>query len=217
MAPTPRLLLAALAAVAGGCVPYAVGDTPATTAPREVEPSVVFQAVSGRRDLDGDSEPRAAGFMVGNEARLGLDARSDVGVRLVGLGGLVATYKRRVGGPPGGDVGTAVVVGAGLVGASHFHVEATVVGSLGPLRAAPLVTPYAGARLQDLTAFSTDALGTPPALGLFAGARLGWPDLAVSPEIGVFFSPSPLNGDRDVIVAPSVTVRGDRLRRALGL
>ncbi len=77
--------------------------------------------------------------------------------------------------------------------------------------------PYGGVRVQDLAAFTDDALETPPAVGVFAGARFGWPDLAVSPELGVFYSPSPLAGDARFIVVPSVTVRGDRLRRALGL
>ena len=60
-------------------------------------------------------------------------------------------------------------------------------------------------------------LATTAAVGVFAGARFGWPDLAVSPELGVFYSPSPLFRDDDLIIVPSVTVRGDRLRRALGL
>ena len=186
-------------------------------APTAVEPSVVFQAVSGRRDLDADDDPRGAGFTVGNEARLGLDDRTDVGVRLVGFGGLVATARHRLDGEPSQDRGAAVIVGAGLIGASHAHLEATVVASPGPFRAAPRVTPYGGLRVQDLTPFSGNALGTAPAIGVFGGVRLGWPDLALSPEVGVFYSPSPLDGDPSVIVAPSVTVRGDRLRRALGL
>ena len=79
------------------------------------------------------------------------------------------------------------------------------------------VAPYGGLRVQDLEPFAEDALDTQPAGLLFAGARLGWPDLGLSPEVGVFYSPSPLSGDRRFIVVPSVTVRGDRLRRALGL
>ena len=214
-APLPAALgLAALSALAG-CVPYAVGTTPATVAPRAVEPSVVVQAVSSRRDLDVGDEPRGAGLAVGQAARLGLDDRSEVGVLLVGLGGLSATYKRRLTGA-GGDRGTALIVGAGIVGTSHLHAEATLVVSPGPLAVAPLVTPYGGVRVQDLTPFA-DGLATPPATGVFVGGRFGWPDLAVSPELGVFYSPSPLVGDDDVILVPSVTVRGDRLRKALGL
>ncbi|PAP76504.1 hypothetical protein [Rubrivirga marina] len=214
--PVRLLIVFALVGLAG-CVPYTVGSTPATVAPREIEPSAMLQIASGRRDLDRDDEPGGAALMLGNEARLGLDERSDVGVRLIGLGSLTATYKRRLTGPIRGDAGTSLIVGAGVIGASHLHLEATVVASPGPIDGAPRVVPYGALRLQDLTPFSGDALDTTPALGLVVGGRFGWPDLAVSPEIGVFYSPSPLAGDDDVIVVPSVTVRGDRLRKALGL
>lgn len=217
MRPRVVLLASALAATLGGCVPYAVGSTPDTVQPRETEPNVVLQATSARRDLDRDDEPRGAGVMIGNEARLGLDDRSDIGIRLIGLGSLTATYKRRLVGAPQTDRGVSVIVGAGIIGTSHLHTEATLVASPGNFIAAPRIVPYGGLRLQDLTAFSNDALGTPPAVGVFMGARFGWPDLAISPELGLFYSPSPLFGDDDLIVAPSVTVRGDRLRKALGI
>lgn len=216
------LLLAVLLAALGttglsGCVPYAVGTTAKTAPPREVQPSVVLQVVSSRRDLDRDDRPRGAGLAIGNSARLGLDARSDIGVQIVGLGSITATYKRRLTGPLTSDRGTALVVGAGVVGTSHLHAEATFVASPGALVIAPQVVPYGGVRVQDLTPFGGNALGSAPAVGLFVGGRFGWADLGLSPELGVFYSPSPLAGDRDVIVVPSVTVRGDRLRKALGL
>ena len=197
-----------------GCVPYAVGTTPGVVAPQAVEPSVTLQAVSSRRDLGADAEPKGAGLALANAARLGLDGRSDIGVQLTGIGGLTATYKRQLSGA--GDRGAAIIVGGGIVGTSHLHAEATLVASPGPLAAAPLVTPYGGVRVQDLTPFA-DGLASGPAVGLFVGGRFGWPDLAISPELGLFYSPSPLVGDEDVIVVPSVTLRGERIRRALGL
>lgn len=213
------LLLAAapLAASLSGCVSYAVGTTARTAGVREVEPSVVLQVASGRRDLDEDSEAGEAGLAVGNEARLGLDERSDIGVRILGLGSITATYKRRLSGPLDGDAGTAILVGGGIVGTSHLHAEATFVASAGPIDPERRITPYGGLRVQDLTPFGKDDLDSSPAVGAFVGSRFGWPDLAVSPEIGVFYSPSPLAFDDDVIVVPSVTIRGERLVRALGL
>lgn len=221
LAASPLAFAALLATAASGCVSYAVGTTAATVPERQVEPSAVVQIASGRRDLDVDDDAAGPSVSLGNEARLGLDARSDVGVRLTGLGGVTATYKRRLSGA--GDTGTALVVGAGVVGASHVHSEATLIvsrarfgGRLGA-QLGPRVAPYGGVRVQDLEPFAGDALDTPPAVGVFAGARLGWPDLAISPEVGVFYSPSPAFGDRTFIVVPSVTVRGERLRKALGL
>ncbi len=212
----PLVLLTALAGL-GGCVPYAVGTTAETVAAREVEPSAVLQAVSSRRDLDRGDDPRGAGVTIANSARLGLDSRSDVGVTIVGLGSITATYKRRLSGPLESDRGTALIVGGGVIGTSHLHAEATLVASPGALQIAPRVVPYAGLRVQDLTPFGSSGLNSSPAIGIFAGGRFGWPDLALSPELGIFYSPSPLSGDDTFIVVPSVTVRGDRLRKALGL
>lgn len=218
----PPAVLRALALVCllpslAACVPYAVGTTPATTPAQQVRPSVVFQIASEDRSLDEGDRPGGAALMVGNGARLGLDDRSDVGFQILGLGSIVATYQRQIRGEPGADRGVAVIVGGGVVGTKHLHAEATLVASPGPLAVANRVTPYYGVRVQDLTPFSGDALNTQPAAGVFFGARLGWPDLAVSPELGVFYSPTPLVGTKDVVVVPSVTVRGERLMRALGM
>ena len=211
------LALACLVPTLAACVPYAVGTTPATTPAREVRPSVVFQIASEDRTFDEDDRPGGATLMVGNGARLGLDERSDVGFQILGLGSIVATYQRQLRGVPGADRGLALIVGGGVVGTSYLHAEATLVASPGPLAVANRVTPYYGVRVQDLTAFAGDAVGTPPAVGGFLGARLGWPDLAISPEVGVFYSPTPLRGTRDFVVVPSVTLRGERLVKALGL
>lgn len=220
MTPRPPVLLLVLAALTvslGGCVSYAVGTTARTVEPREIQPSAVLQVASGRRDVSRGDEPGRAGFTVGNEARLGLDDRSDIGVRILGLGSITATYKRRLTGEVGSDAGAALLVGGGIVGTSHLHAEATLVVSGGPIDAERRITPYGGLRVQDLTPFGNDDLNSRPAIGAFLGGRFGWPDLAISPELGVFYSPSPLAFDDDVIVVPSVTVRGERLVKALGL
>ena len=191
--------------------------TPATVPERQVSPSAVFQVASGRRALDDNDSPSTDGkaaFVVGNEARIGLDDRSDIGVRLLGLGSVTATYKRRLTGRVGTDEGSALLVGGGVIGLSHFHLEATVVTAYptdGP------IVPYGGIRVQHLIPFTEEALSPVPAVGVFGGGRFGWSDLSISPELGVFYSPSPVGRDSDIIYAPSVTVRGDRLIRALGL
>lgn len=201
-----------------GCIPYAVGNTAATVPEGEVDPSGGIQFVSDRRNMEEtpDTPPgeRGGAVAIYNEARLGLDAWSDVGVRLVGAGGAVASYKRRLLGSPGSETGLSVIAGAGIVEATHVHWEATVVASgyeMGP------VLPYGGIRTQGLTPFSSDAASVPVALGGFVGGRIGWNDLSISPEVGVFYQPSEFFGDPDVIVVPSITIRGERLRRALGL
>ena len=217
----PRFLLAFLSvALLGGCVPYAVGTTPAPASPGGVVPSATGQVAAGQPDLSPDddgpnAEPRTTTFSVDNEARFGLDADSDAGVRLVGTSGVVASYKRRV--LDGGLVGpsAAFLVGAGVVGlGSHGHVEATLVASY---PAAARLVPYGGARLQHLLPLGGDAPAPAPAFGVFAGVRLGEADLGISPELGVFYGPSDALFQSDWIIVPSVTVHGERLMRALGL
>ena len=214
----PRVALVLCLCAFVGCVPpYSVGSTPVTVPPREVSPSAMVQLTSGRRNLKEDSRTNSsgkAGFILGNEARVGLDDRSDIGVRLLGLGGLTATYKRRLSGRVGTDEGASLIVGAGVVGLSHFHVEGTVVTAY-PTDG--LVVPYGGVRVQDLIPFSQDAEDSAPAIGIFGGGQFGWDDLGLSPELGIFYSPAPDGRDSDILFAPSVTFRGDRLIRALGL
>lgn len=207
-----RLAFCVLLLAASGCVPYAVGTTAATVPEREVLPSAVVQIASANRALDRGDLRGAPTVSIGNETRLGLGPRSDVGVRLLGLGSLVATYKRRLSGT--GDAGTALLVGAGVVGTSRVHGEITLVRSFA---ARGRVVPYGGVRAQAMAAFAGDAIDVPPAVGVFGGGRFGWPDLALSPEVGVFYSPSPLARDGAVVIVPSLTVHGDRLMRALGL
>lgn len=206
-----------------GCLSYSVGTAPGTVAPGEVEPIVAVQAVSDDRQLDEDPETRpgrlGGSVIVMNEARLGLDERSDVGVRLIGLGGAVVNYKRRVVGEQATQRGVSVMVGSGLVGGSHLHLEGTLIASPGALSSDGLkrMLPYGGLRVQGLVPIGTDAASLSPALGAFGGMRFGWEELAITPELGLFYQPSPYTDDPDVIVVPSVTVRGNPLRRALGL
>lgn len=210
-----RLLSALLLALAAsGCaVPYNVGQTAQTTPEGAVLPDATFQYASHDR-LREPGEDDGPTFMVSNGVRLGLDAYSDVGLRLVGTGAVV-TYGRRLAGIPGGDAGTTFVGGGGILlgEGGHAHLEASVVTSSAPLGD---LTPYGGVRAQFLGPFGSDneSVG---AIGVFGGLRLGEPDLAILPEIGIFYSPTNGFGETSWIVAPSVSVRGEGLLRALGL
>jgi hypothetical protein len=133
-------------------------------------------------------------------------------VRLVGVDGVVASYRRRLG--PVGGLDLAGTVGGGVVGlGSHAHVEATLVAS--PEPRGPL-TPYGGLRVQALAPLGDDE-APPVAVGAFGGLRLARNDLAIFPEVGVFYAPNDRIGAPDWIIVPSLTVAGDRLLRALGI
>lgn len=209
-----------LAALLAGCVPYAVGTTPAPAPRGTVLQGATVQVAAGQPDLhpdddDPNDEPRTTTFTIDNEARFGLDADSDAGVRLVGTSGVVATYKRRLvnGGATG--LSAAALVGAGVVGlGSHGHVEATLLAAY-PLEAR--LVPYGGVRFQHLLPLDDEAPAPDPAVGLFAGVRLGEADLGISPELGIFYGPSDALFQGDWIIVPSVTVHGNRLLQALGI
>lgn len=215
----PRLLLLGLLAFASGCVPYAVGTTPEPAPRGAIVPSTTVQVAAGQPALgfdpsDGDTDERTTTFTFDNAVHFGLDDRSDAGVRLVGSSGVVATYKRQL--TPSGPrrIATAAIVGGGIVGlGSHAHVEATVLGAY-PLQT---MTPYGGLRVQHLLPLGNDTFAPSPAVGGFFGIRLGEPDLGISPELGLFYSPTDTLFETDWVIVPSVTVHGNRLLQALGI
>lgn len=210
-----RLLLAPLLALTltACAVPYNVGRTAQTVPARTVEPDATFQYASHDR-LRERGEGDGPTFMLANGVRLGLDAYSDIGVRLVGPGAVVS-YGRRLSGTPGRDAGTSLLVGGGILlgEGGHTHLEASLITSSEPLGE---WTPYGGVRAQFLGPFGSDneSVG---AVGVFGGIRLGEEDLAILPELGIFYSPTEAFGETNWIVAPSVSVRGEGLLRALGL
>ena len=114
-----------------------------------------------------------------------------------------------------GDTFTSLGAGAGFVGlGSHAHLEATLVSSPPP---GDGVAPFGGVRAQALLPLDTDRPDVPVALGVFGGIRIGRGDLAIFPELGVFYLPSEILGEPDWVVVPSLTIHGDRLLKALGV
>ncbi len=211
------LLLPLLAAlpIAGCAVPYSVGATAATAAPGAIVQRSSIQFAAGQPDLStepGDVETTTTTASFDQEVRFGLDDHSDAGVRLVGIDGVVASYRRMLGSL--GVLNMAATIGAGVVGlGSHGHAEATFVASPEPTTA---VTPYGGVRVQALAPLD-DEPAPPVAVGAFGGLRLSHGDLAIFPELGVFYAPNDLLSAPDWIIVPSITVAGDRLLRALGI
>jgi hypothetical protein len=211
-------LLALLALAGAGCaVPYSVGAVAETVRPGAIVQRSAVQVASGQPDLspeDGAIDRTTTVATFDQEVRFGLDDHSDAGVRLVGVNGVVATYRRRLGAL--GALNMAGTLGAGIVGLgshSHGHAEATLTVSP-EIRGA--LTPYGGVRVQALAPLGDDP--TPPAaVGAFGGVRLARGDLAVYPELGVFYAPNDQLYGSDWVVVPSITIAGDRLLQALGI
>jgi hypothetical protein len=209
------LLLFLLAPLAGCAVPYWVGSTATTAAPGAIVQRTGIQFAAGQPDLDaeeGDAELTTTTASFDSEVRFGLDDYSDAGVRLVGFGGVVASYRRMLGSIAGMNM--AATAGVGVLGlGSHAHAEGTVI--LSPEPTTPL-TPYGGVRFQALAPLD-DGPAPPVATGLFGGVRLAHGDIAIFPEVGLFYAPNDLLGQPDWIIVPSLTIAGDRLLQALGV
>lgn len=213
----------ALAALltAGACIPYATGTTALTTPPGQMEPSASIYFIPG--GLERLTETDSSGgsyFGIDSEFRIGLDDRSDLGIRAAGWVGLVVNYKHRIDGRPGED-GPALsyMLGSGVVNAGeHAYLEASLLGSGRRPAGVAGVTPYGGVKVMQVIPLTREAVSDDPTAGVFAGLRIGTAAFAISPEIAVFYDRSALElRDRNWIVVPSFTFHGDELmRRFLG-
>lgn len=212
--------LSALAALlaAGGCIPYATGATARTTPPGEMAPSVSAYFIPGGLERWTTDSVGGSYFGIDSEVRVGLDERSDLGIRAAGWVGLVVNYKHRIDGRPGAD-GPALsyMAGAGVVNAGeHAYVEAALLASGRPTGDRAGVTPYGGVKAMHVIPLIPEAVSDDPTVGVFAGLRVGTEAFAISPEIAVFHDRSALGlRDRDWIIVPSFTFHGDELMRRI--
>lgn len=211
-----RLMAAPLLLLAGGCIPYATGTTAATVAPGTVAPAVsVYFVPGGIETLNGDSAGNSSLIGVDAEARMGIDDRSDLGIRAPGAAGVVLDYKRRLTALDDPDApGLALLLGAGVVNiGEHALVSAGFVASG---RRNDRLTPYGGFKAMKVYPLTESAVHDEPTVGVFGGLRIGSERLGVSPELAVFYDRSALGlRTNDVIVVPSFTFHGDQLIDAL--
>lgn len=213
------LLVLSLYTLLGGCIPYAVGSTAQTVGPGDRTSSVsTYLILNGVEDLS-DSTAARSGSLLGadNELRFGLTSRSDVGVRVPNLSGIVLTYKRRIDGLTTDSADAkdgyyvALQPGLGFVNfGEHAHFELTLLASAPPQQP---VLPYGGIRAMQVLPLSSTAIYDTPTIGGFVGIRIGTADQGVSPEVGVFYDRSALElRSSTFIVVPSLTVQGVSFR-----
>lgn len=204
---TPLLLVAA--AHTTGCLPYSMGATAATVRPQEIETTTsmtkIVSAGSLRRP-DGVSTSSAD-----LEMRTGLNDRSDIGVRVTTLSGLVMSYKHRLAGS-NTTGGLAVQSEGGFVNfGAHGLLGVSVVGSSNEVRD---VGVFGGARVLAVAPMTTGAVSDRPSTGGFLGLRLGAGPVSFYPEVGVFHDPSALHLRRSSwIVVPTLAIRRSRSNR----
>ncbi|HET9775760.1 MAG TPA: hypothetical protein VFP77_04255 [Gemmatimonadaceae bacterium] len=194
-----------------GCIPLTVGSTaqpvPVGTTVSSMSMYVVPNSVDD--SVAGRSFPR---YGADPEVRFGLDERSDIGVRVPSLSGIVANYKRRLNGDsraPG--AATAIMVGGGFVNwGEHAHLEATLMASA---EESDSFTPYGGIRAMQVIPINKGAVHDSPTLGAFLGTRIGTRAAGISPEIGIFYDQSALRIRKGrFLFVPAITVHGDFAR-----
>lgn len=192
------------------CLPYTVGTTARTVQRGERTRTVSHYFIPNAVDLLGDSVSSPL-YGADLEARFGLDERSDLGVRLTSMSGVVVNYRRRL--DPferPEDAGVAFMTGAGIVNfGEHVHLEATLLASG---TESDRATTYGGVRIMQVVPIARGAPHDTPTAGGFVGVRFGTPERGFSPELGVFYDRSTLDLRRStVIFVPAVSLHGDIL------
>ena len=206
-----------LVALAGACTPYAVSTTAVPMARGEGQRTTTLAVVPGGWELGADSSGKRKESIampsLDVEQRMGLDDRSDWGLRIPSASGVIASYKRRLDGPTNRDTrATAIMVGAGFVNfAQHAHGEVTLITSG---RESASVVPYGGFRAIQVVPMSSTAVKDTPTIGAFAGMKAGGRNRGLSAELGVFYDRSALGlRSNSFIVVPSFAFHGDIFKR----
>jgi hypothetical protein len=205
--------LAATAALLmqGACIPYTVGSTAETVAPGEHTVAMSLSVIPvGALPLDTGS--RELRYMTTDfEGRVGVDERSDVGLRVTSASGIVVNYKRKLFYDPEGDgMAVAVMAGGGFVNlGQHAEVELSLLASSPNHNN---FVGYGGLRVVQVIPLSSVAVHDSPTAGGFLGLRIGSTDLGVSPEVAVYYDHSALNLRKgDLLIVPALTIHGSRL------
>lgn len=210
-----RVVAAVCAAIGcGACVPYTVATTAQPLAQGESATTLVTYAMPKVGRIDSSRHSRSAPISLlasDMEWRMGIDSRSDAGIRVTSASGLVLNYKRLLTDTAGGTR-ISVIPGAGLVNmGQHAHFELTLVASRRETAETRFV-PYAGLRVLQVLPVVEEALHDRPTAGGFIGARIGTLDLGVSPELGLFYDHSALGVRKSTVVfVPAISLHGTRL------
>lgn len=204
------LVLLSISLVA--CTPYAVHTSARPLLKGEKSSTTIATVVPGGGRID-DSTTTAIPSLDW-ERRVGIDDRSDAGLRINSASGAIISYKRRLDGPSAKQsTATAILLGAGFVNlGAHAHAEATLITSA-PDSGRSFI-PYGGLRIIQIAPISTGAVHDKPTIGLFGGTRLGGRDGNVGVELGVFYDRSALGLRRnDFVIVPSISFTGVSGRR----
>lgn len=201
-----------------GCLPYPVATTaqplPAGEAQRTASVYFIPNAISLRDEMDSARRAPSAPLRGSDlEYRRGIDSVSDIAVHIPAMSGIVIDYKRKLGGATdSAAAATALLVGAGVVNlAEHAYGE---VGLVHSGRSVAGRVAYGGVRVMQVAPIAEGAVHDLPTAGGFVGVRIPMADLALSPELGLYYDHSALGVRRgDLLFVPSLSVATTRRRR----
>ncbi len=185
------------------CLPYNMGAT-AATVPRDSVVAVISMS-SGTTAIATRSEYDIRLPTLDVEARTGIDARSDMGVRVTSLSGLVGSYKRLLFGDAFGPAMAMQLEGGIVHLCEHGILGGSLLASGSEERS---FAPYGGVRALALAPLRSNGTRSGPVLGGFAGLRLGAGRWSLLPELAVFRDPN--QGDRrgrTWFVVPALGIR----------
>lgn len=179
--PVRRDLWCALALGASGCLPYVVASTAKPTPVGELEAVAPTYLIPDAFRIDDARRTPAIGFDF--EGRFGVSRRSDVGIRVPTLSGVVASYKHLLTHPDAAS-GVAVMPSLGYV-MGYGYGDLTTIAS-GPVGR---VEWYGGLRIMGTTPLRDSLTAHGAILGGFIGLKVPSTRAIVLPEIGVFRGP----------------------------
>lgn len=208
---TARRLLAASPALMlafNACLPYTVGSTARTIPVNETTTNTSYYFIPSAVKSPGDSIAVPLGG-ADIEFRYGLDARSDIGARLLPAG-VALDYKRRIDHDiTGTGAAVAFMAGGGIVNSGeHLMFQGTLIASG---REDVPVAAFGGIRAIQVIPISQGAVSDNPTIGVFGGAQVGNRYLTIRPELGVFYDHSALGvRSRNFIFVPAITLQRRR-------
>lgn len=195
------------AALSAGCTPYAVHTTARPLPIGETSRSAIFTIVPNGIQFDS-TRHGAAMPSLDLDYRRGTGDRSDIGLRINSMSGIIGSVRHRLDGPSSkGGVATSILLGAGFVNlGQHAHVEATLISSGAPDRS---LTPYGGVRVIQIIPMTSIAVHDSPTAGAFGGVKYLSNGFGMGFEVGVFHDESALKLRRgNTVIVPSMSVTG---------
>lgn len=203
-------LLLMWSTLSSGCVSYTVGQGAETVAPYEKERGVSANMVPITLN-DGVTDHPTYRPSLDAEFRYGVDERTDVGVRVTSVSGVMLSWKRQLtaadtSSTPENRVRTAIMLAGGVLNfAEHASFEATLITS-GAW--STYGQPYGAVRVMAVAPLNATARKDDPAGGIAFGFLFGDRQNSIGPELGVYYDRSTLGlNPHRIIVIPSLVVR----------